>query len=132
MLVLYGVALTAEGRTEEASGAFARAENFSESREEFLLARSMAYLRIGEGRLAQADASEIVAANPQSAVGYYHLGLAYQALQDPRAALDAYEKGSAAAEILGDSRMMASIRINMGMVMQSMQSIPMVSPTREN
>jgi len=121
LLVQRGISLSLLGRNLEAEESFARAEQVLGSREEFLQTRSMQYLMINQFERAFMDADEVVFANPDSAQGLFLRAQSYQYLGYFDLALADYERAAVLADDQGNTTLAASIRVNMGMLMQSMQ-----------
>jgi cytochrome c-type biogenesis protein CcmH/NrfG len=67
-----------------------------------------------------ADAHKVVEINPQSAEGYMYIGQGYESKGELDKAYSAYEKASELAETSENAELIATIRVRMGMLLQSM------------
>jgi tetratricopeptide (TPR) repeat protein len=118
LLALRGILQGQLGQPEEAQASFAESEQAASSRTEFLHLRSQYYLDIGMYEAALADAQAIVAADPQSAIGYFALGAAQEALEDWPEAVAAYNQASDLADEQKDSQVAVLTRIRLGYLLQ--------------
>lgn len=129
LLVMRGVVFEASGRGSEAAAAYQAAEQSSESREEFLLARGQAYTLIEWYDAALADAEAAIVENPQSAPAYLLAGQVYEMRQDYFQALDEYEKAARAADALNQAEFAAIARTRIAFVMQTINLPQMLDLT---
>lgn len=99
---------------------FNHAQQIIGNQEQFLTSRAAFWMQSGEYELAKSDANQALVLNPDSAVATYYMGKANEFLGNRQDALAAYNRASQLAEEQGQVELMASIRINIGMLMQSM------------
>lgn len=122
LLLLKGGLQQNLGQSTGAEETFAAAEAALGNREDFLLARGQTYLLLGQAQEALADAQEAVALNPESAAGYMLLGRSYQLLENYMDAIFAYEQAGTLAEMQGNSRLAATARVNLGILLQQQRA----------
>jgi len=132
LLLLKAVILEKLGQNAQAQDLFTQVEQLLGNREQFLQARSLLNLQIGDAQAAKNDSTELIQINPQSAEGYYYLGQSNQALGDLQSALANFQKASDLAQSQNKPELVAMVRVNMAYLIQSMggQSIEL-TPTVE-
>jgi tetratricopeptide (TPR) repeat protein len=121
MMRAIGQQLTGQDDTSQAS--FIDLEQRFETREAFLLQRAMFYNQFGRHDLALENAEEVINANPNSALGQYYAGIASENLQLYTEALAYYEIAFELASEQDQSTLAATIRMNMGMLMQALPGL---------
>ncbi len=127
LLVQKGVVYLKLKNLSEADLAFNEALKNADSPEFYYLEKAQDELVIGLNEEGALDAKNAIQANPQSAQGYLYLGQAYEYLGNLTEAYSMYETASALADQQGDAQLIATIRMRMGMMMQSM-SLPTLQP----
>lgn len=127
MLNLRGVLYDRLGQQDKAMVEFGRAENILMNREQFLLSRASAWMKVGEFADALKDAQDTIRENPNSAEGYFYFGKVNELTQNYNQAIDAYTLASQLADQQGKVELNATIRVSMAMFMQN---IPMFQPTK--
>lgn len=110
-------------QTEEKS--FEQAIQFSTDLETYYLYRCAAWMQLGLLDDLLNDADTIIELNPDSPEGYLYKGMAYENRGEMRAAFDAFEKAGELAEKKNDAQLAATIKVRLGMLMQS-GSVPPV------
>jgi len=107
------------GDKTAAEQAFVQAEATAESLEFYYLERAQdeLFLRMNEAGLQ--DAQNAIKANPNSARAYLLVGQAHEQMGKTKEAYAAYESASFLAETQDDVELMATVRVRMGMLMQS-------------
>jgi tetratricopeptide (TPR) repeat protein len=121
MMRAIGQQLTGQDDTSKAS--FIDLEQRFETREAFLLQRAMFYNQFGRHDLALDSAEEVISANPNSALGQYYAGIASENLQLYTEALAYYEIAFELASEQDQTTLAATIRMNMGMLMQALPGL---------
>jgi tetratricopeptide (TPR) repeat protein len=121
MMRAIGQQLTGQDDTSQAS--FKDLEQRFETREAFLLQRAMFYNQFGRHDLALDSAEEVITANPNSALGQYYAGIASENLQLYTEALAYYEIAFELASEQDQTTLAATIRMNMGMLMQALPGL---------
>jgi tetratricopeptide (TPR) repeat protein len=121
MMRAIGQQLTGQDDTSQAS--FTDLEQRFETREAFLLQRAMFYNQFGRHDLALDSAEEVITANPNSALGQYYAGIASENLQLYTEALAYYEIAFELASEQDQTTLAATIRMNMGMLMQALPGL---------
>ena len=86
---------------------------------DFLLDRSIAYLRIGDLAAASADIEQAIAQNPQEGRAYYVRANIVAGQGDHAAALADLERATELARAAGDAQLEATARTQWAMMMQS-------------
>jgi hypothetical protein len=123
LLVMQAIGQQLTGQEQAAEASFAGLEQIFGNREEFLLQRALYYNQFGRSDLALADAQEVLAANPESALGQYYAGIASENLGDYFQALEYYELAYDLAIEQDMTALAATIRMNMGMLMQALPGL---------
>lgn len=118
LLILKGVILEKQGETEEALQVMEAGEQYSATREDFLLTRGEAYSLANQPEKALADVEELLMANPDMPQAYLLAGQAYEVLGDYLKALEEYDKAFDAAEATDQSELAAIARTRTAMIMQ--------------
>lgn len=127
LLIQKGVVNLKLGNTSEADLSFQEALPNADSPEYYYLEKANDELLVGLNEEGALDAQSAIQANPQSAQGYLYLGQAYEYMGRLTDAYSMYEIASNLADQQGDAQLIATVRMRMGMMMQSM-SIPTVQP----
>jgi tetratricopeptide (TPR) repeat protein len=123
LLVMQAIGQELTGRDEAAAASFERLERQFESREDFLLQRAMYYNQFDRSDLALADALVVLESNPESTLGQYYAGMASENLGQYMDALEYYDVAYNLAIDQNQSTLAATIRMNMGMLMQAMPGL---------
>ena len=132
LMVWEGVIYGLQGNDAQAAGIFSKVKSSYASEESFYLTRSQDYLVIGQYSKSEQDTQAAIAANPDSARGYYLLGSAQEIAKDPQAALISYQQAVDLADRAGDASLVVEAKIKMGYLMQGAggnSSSPQVTPT---
>ncbi len=120
-LVLRGVLRLIEGDEAAATADFGAAKTaLGDQADDLPLLRAQTYLRIGLPQDALRELEAALAETPDSAVGYYLQGIAYQALNHLESAVASFEQAADLANASGNSQIEAMARVQMAQVMQSM------------
>jgi hypothetical protein len=117
LLIIRGVILTLQGHDQAA------VESFDQVRakvgdEAFYLARAQVYVFSRSVDLVKQDARAALAINPKSAVAYLMFGTGQELEGDGYGAYESYTRASDLAEASGDSTLVSTIRVRLGMLMQ--------------
>jgi len=112
-----GVIYEATGRDSEATQAYQRAHDLLPSKEDFFVERGIVYLELGQWESARADAEAVLALNPESALGYWILGGAYEAQGQIPEARDALQQAADLAFAQGDNTLYALLKVRLGVLM---------------
>jgi Tfp pilus assembly protein PilF len=123
LLVMQAIGQQLTGDDATAQASFDRLEQLFQSRENFLLQRALFYNQFESAELALADAEEVIAANPQSALGQYYAGMASENLGRYLEALEYYDIAFELANEQNQTTLAATIRMNMGMLMQAIPGL---------
>jgi tetratricopeptide (TPR) repeat protein len=123
LLVMQAIGQQLIGQEQIAEVSFARLERIFGDREEYLLQRALHYNQFGRPDLSLADAQTVLAANPESAVGVYYAGIASENLGDYFEAMQYYELAYDLAIEQDMTALAATIRMNMGMLMQALPGL---------
>lgn len=99
------------------------AQQFVESPEYFYYERASIFMQFGLYDDVLEDTDNLLAINAKSAEAYLYRGLVYEMREETSQALDAFEKAALLAEEQNNNQLVATIRVRMGMLMQSV-SIP--------
>lgn len=103
----------------------ARAENAfrqagaQATQSQILFERSQIYIRIGLYERALADANQLIELTPDMAEAYYQRATVYEYLRDRRKALEDLQKCEALAQANKNDVLVATVRVRMGMLLQS-------------
>ncbi len=92
MYLWKGIALAEQGRYADAIGAYSQALEIVSVYDQALINRSFAYARVGRPLKALEDINHYIRLKPSAATGYYHRGLIYEALDQPREAQASYAR----------------------------------------
>ncbi len=133
MLTLRGVVYDRLGQPDQAMADFDTVENILEDREQFLLSRAGAWMKVGEFQNALQDTQDAIRENPNSAEGYFYFGKANELMQNYNKAIDAYTLASQLADQQGKVELNATIRVTMAMLMQNIpafQTTQVPAPTK--
>ncbi|MBN1261009.1 MAG: hypothetical protein JXB35_10050 [Anaerolineae bacterium] len=120
LLTLKGALLHLMGETATSEAVFREAQAAFGDRETFLTARAQVWLRFGDGWGALSDAEEILTLDPDSAVGVFYTGAAYEQLEFFEEAVTAYEKASELALQAGQNELYATIRTQLAYLVMRM------------
>jgi|YNPBryantNP2012_1023418.scaffolds.fasta_scaffold00201_10 tetratricopeptide (TPR) repeat protein len=116
--VWIGVLSSELGRQERAEEAYARARMLYADEYEFLLERTVVFLRTGRHDAALSDVEQAIALQPASGRGYYTRSLILLEQGDRLAAIADLERASTLAHEAGDVHLEAMARTQLAMVMQ--------------
>jgi len=122
LLILKGIALELQGKTEQAQALYDRAQELLGDTETFLASRAQTYMLAGHSDLALADAQHIIELDPNSALGHFLLGNANASLGNYYEAADNYERASELADATGQTELQGMARVqlaNLTMLMQA-------------
>ncbi len=111
------------GNEADAQSSFATARQFVEDPEYFYYERANVSMQFGLLDDVLKDADQLLEINAQSAEAYLFQGLVFETRGQKDQAQTAYEKAAALAEEQNKMQLAATIRVRMGMLMQSV-SIP--------
>lgn len=103
---------------DDAQVAFDAARSLYETDSDFLLARSMAYLRLGDLAAASGDIEQAIAQNPQAGRGYYVRANIATEQEEYAAAIADLERAADLARAAGDTQLEATARTQRAMVVQ--------------
>lgn len=120
-----GVIHSLLGETDLAETAFQEARALYETEYDFLVNRSMTYLRAGDLERARADVEQAIQEKPEAALGYY-VRANIEGQQDCFAALDDLQHASELAEAAGDARFQAIVRAQLAYMTQACMVQPPV------
>lgn len=99
------------------------ARQFVENPEYFYYERASVFMQFGLYDDVLEDSDNLLEINPKSAEAYLYRGLVYEMRGDNSQAYDAFDKAAVLAEEQNKNQLVATIRVRMGMLMQSV-SIP--------
>jgi cytochrome c-type biogenesis protein CcmH/NrfG len=128
LLALRGILQAQLGQAAEAEASFAQSEQAAGSRVEFLRLRSQRYLEMGRPEAARADAQAFLAADSQSAMGYFLLAAAQEDLGNMAEAVTAYQEASRLADEQKNSQVAVLTRIRLGYLLQRLPSVETPQP----
>jgi len=114
-----GVIHQKRGDQKAAQQAFLKGHELVEKLESYYLTKAYYEFISGLTDEGLADAQMLVAINPQSPEGFLYIGQAYENKGETAKALDAYEKASVLAENSDNAELIATIKVRMGMLMQT-------------
>jgi tetratricopeptide (TPR) repeat protein len=106
------------GELDEAQETFDTARSLYETEIDFLLNRGMTYLSAGDLATAKTDVEQVIAMDPQLAIGYYVRANISTEQGDYGAAVDDLERAEELAKEAGNSQLEATARVQRAMVMQ--------------
>jgi cytochrome c-type biogenesis protein CcmH/NrfG len=124
LLILKGITQIKLGQTADGTQTLAQAEKLIGNQESYLLQRALIYIRSGDFKSALSDAQAVIAINPQSAEGYFYEGMAYQNQNESQNAYNAFDTAQKLADSQGKTALVATIRLDMGLLLQSMGAQP--------
>jgi len=105
---------------DAAEAAFAAARSLYEAESDFLLGRSITYLRVGNLDAASADVEQAILAAPDSGMAYYVRSSVAVAQGNYAAAIADLERAAELAQEIGDSQLEAAARVQLGMIAQQL------------
>ncbi len=111
---------------EAARAAFATAHDLYATELNFLLERSMTYMRVGDLSAAAADAEQAIRAHPESGQAYYVRSNVAVEEGDYETAVADLQRAAELAHAAGDSQLEATARVQMATIIQQM---PLAPPT---
>ncbi len=111
--------LIALGEEEEAQQSFEKALSLGIDQERYYIERIYNAMQIGLMDLAQEDIDQLLIVQPDSAEAYLFRGQILESEGDTSGAIQAYEKASTYAEEQEKIELMTTIRMRLGMLMQS-------------
>jgi cytochrome c-type biogenesis protein CcmH/NrfG len=120
LLILKGITQIKLGQAADGTQTLAQAEKLTGNQESYLLQRALIYIRAGDFKSALSDAQAVIAINPQSAEGYFYEGMAYQNRNEDQNAYNAFDTAQNLADSQGKTALVATIRLDMGLLLQSM------------
>lgn len=118
-----GVLEKVSGNEAEAQSSFAKAQQLVDNQEYFYYERANVSMQLGLLDDVLKDADQLLEINAQSAEAYLFRGLVFETRGQNDQAQSAYEKAADLAIDQNKSQLAATIRVRMGMLMQSV-SIP--------
>jgi tetratricopeptide (TPR) repeat protein len=124
--VWVGVLAETLGDDELAARAYATAEELVVGPARLLIARGMAWLRVGNLERAEIDAEAALEIEPDAAEGYLILASVYETRGDALQAIAALEKTAELATEANNSALIVLAKTRLGMLLQS---APMMQPT---
>jgi len=116
-LLQLGVLYELLEQDKDAIQAYARARELLNSQEDFFIARGMIYLELGQWESAQTDAQAALALNPESALGYFIAGSAYEAQNQIPETVEAWSKAADLAFAQKNDTLYALIKLRLGTLM---------------
>jgi tetratricopeptide (TPR) repeat protein len=122
LLILKGMALELQGKTEQAQVLYDRAQVLLGETEAFLASRAQTYMLADRSDLALADAQHIVELDPDSALGHFILGNTNASLGNYYEAAANYERASELADAAGQTELQGLARIQLGNITMMMQA----------
>jgi len=125
LLIWQGVVLQRLNQVESSQKSFQDAKEAVANLEDFYLAKI--YYEFNSGLIDEglADAQKLIEINPESAEGYLYIGQAYEVQGAYAEAYQAYETASKNAEKSDNAEMIATIKVRMGMLLQT---VPLYTP----
>jgi tetratricopeptide (TPR) repeat protein len=127
-LTLKGILQQKLGQSEAAEKTFAVAEAHFGSREEFLIVRAGQFLGVDQNQAALADAQELIAIQPDSAIGHLLLGQTYINLEIYTEAVAAFQNANDLADVQDKPELAASARIQLEMARQMLSASATADP----
>lgn len=119
LLILRGVTLALQERTDEAEADFALAEAAVGTRDRFLVERSQTYMVANRTGLALEDALAVIEMDPEMAMGYMIAGNAYAVQGEYLQAVASYERASELAEAAGETQLQGMARYQLANLMMA-------------
>jgi len=118
VLLQLGVLYEILKQNKDATQAYARArELMMDSQEDFFIARGIVYLEMGQWESAQVDAQAALTLNPESALGYFIAGSAYEAQGQISEAVEAWSQSADLAFTQKNDTLYALIKLRLGTLM---------------
>ncbi|MBW6473778.1 MAG: hypothetical protein K0B14_11670 [Anaerolineaceae bacterium] len=111
------------GNEAEEQSSYEIAQQFVENQEYFYYERASIFMQFGLYDDVLTDTDNLLEINAKSAEAYLYRGLVYEMREERSQAYDAFEKAALLAEEQNKNQLVATIRVRMGMLMQSI-SIP--------
>lgn len=118
-----GVLAKVLGNEAVEQSSYDSARKLVENPEFFYYERASVFMQFGLYDEVLGDSDNLLAINPKSAEAYLYRGLVYEMREEISNAYDAFEKAALLAEEQNKNQLVATIRVRMGMLMQSI-SIP--------
>lgn len=118
-----GVLAKVLGNEAIEQSSYETAQQFVENPEYFYYERASVFIQFGLYDDVLADTDNLLAINAKSAEAYLYRGLVYEMRGETSKAYNAFEKAALLAEEQNKTQLVATIRVRMGMLMQSV-SIP--------
>jgi len=118
-----GVLAKALGNEAVEQSSYETAQQFVENPEYFYYERASVFMQFGLYDDVLRDTDNLLEINAKSAEAYLYQGLVYEMREETSQAYDAFEKAALLAEEQNKTQLVATIRVRMGMLMQSV-SIP--------
>ncbi len=119
LLVLKGILLGVQDRSDEAEEIFVQARTLAEDNVFFLQIRARLYLRLDLLDEAFVDAEVLTEEVPDDPRGYLYLAMIYDARDEWRLAVDHYEKASELAQTSGEPQLYVMARSRLADLLQS-------------
>jgi len=110
--------------SDAARAAFDTARSLYETEFDFLLARSIIYLRVGDMDAASADVEQAILDNPDSGMAYYVRSSVAVGRENYAAAIADLERAAELAQEAGDAQLEAAARVQLGMIAQQLPAFP--------
>ncbi len=126
--VWLGVIHTLLGESRQAEMAFQQAGSLYGTEYDFLVNRSMTYMRAGDLERARTDVEQAIRKEPQAAIGYYVRANIENQQGDCTAAIADLEHASELAQLTGDMQLDAIVRTQLAYVTQAC-AVRMPTPT---
>ena len=118
-----GVLAKTLGNEAVEQSSYETAQQFVENPEYFYYERASVFMQFGLYDDVLRDTENLLEINAKSAEAYLYRGLVYEMREETSQAYDAFEKAALLAEEQNKTQLVATIRVRMGMLMQSV-SIP--------
>ncbi len=118
-----GVLAKVLGNEAVEQSSYETAQQFVENPEYFYYERASVFMQFGLYDDVLEDTDNLLAINAKSAEAYLYRGLVYEMRGENSQAYDAFEKAALLAEEQNKNQLVATIRVRMGMLLQSV-SIP--------
>ena len=127
--ILKGIAQTMLGDTTSAKDSYTQAETLLGNHKDFLLSRAIILIRTGDAQSALTDAQAAIEIDSQSAEAYFYKATALQNMGQDQAAYDAYNTASDLALKEGNDQLVATIRINIALLLQQLDIMTTTTQT---
>jgi len=118
-----GVLAKVLGNEAVEQSSYETAQQFVENPEYFFYERASVFMQFGLYDDVLEDTDNLLAINAKSAEAYLYRGMVYEMRGENSQAYDAFEKAALLAEEQNKNQLVATIRVRMGMLLQSV-SIP--------